>query len=239
MSNFQEIITNGTYHEDGNIQTAEIAVIDALTFATGKNPRSIDLDRIGNLHSFVPKDGVYCFNCSEERSQAIINFDFESPEKKITAGNSSHKIQSGEIITGGSKEKRHLQVAVKPSNSLRRCLIQIANMQRMEQEGFRVFKILYMIVKDGNPYLVTESEMDIIPMDTYNFQETERERVLFHGIGRILARMHSKRITHGDAQIKNFVFDNGRIRVIDFEKQRFMSGKMGGFTKMLIMTFKL
>ena len=47
MSNFQEIITNGTYHEDGNIQTAEIAVIDALTFATGKNPRLMDLDRIG------------------------------------------------------------------------------------------------------------------------------------------------------------------------------------------------
>jgi hypothetical protein len=180
MSNFQETITNGTYHEDGNIQTAEIAVIDALTFATGKNPRLMDLDRIGNLHSFVPKDGVYCFNCSEEeRSQAIINFDFESPEKKITAGNSSHKIQSGEIITGGSKEKRHLQVAVKPSNSLRRCLIQIANMQRMEQEGFRVFKILYMIVKDGNPYLVTESEMDIIPMGYIQFSGNRKRKSTF------------------------------------------------------------
>ena len=43
--------------------------------------------------------------------------------------------------------------------------------------------------------------------------------------------MHSKRITHGDAQIKNFVFDNGRIRVIDFEKTTFHEWQNGRFYK--------
>ncbi len=104
-------------------------------------------------------------------------------------------------------------------------------MQRMEQEGFSVFKILYIIVKNKKPYLITKSEMDIIPIDTYNFQGTEREEILFYGIGNLLARMHVRRITHGDAQMKNFVLDNGRIRVIDFEKTTFHKLQNDNFHK--------
>lgn len=221
MNNLQETVPRETYKEGENtlVESGD-TIKDILDYTIGKNPRVIGQCRIENPHSADLKDGVYCLECPEQL-QAIIEFDLTSPGKKITAGNSSHKIQSGEITTGGTGEKRHLLVAIKASSSTRRCFIQIKNMQRIEQAGFSIFKILYIIVRNKKPYLVTQSEMDIIPIDTYNFQGTEREETLFYGIGNILSRMHARRITHGDAQMKNFVLDNGRIRVIDFEKTTF------------------
>lgn len=83
MNNLQEAFPSGTYSNRGENTQIESGenIEDILDYALGKNPRVIDPQEIENPHSADLKDGVYCLKCPEQ-SQAIIAFDFTSPEKK-------------------------------------------------------------------------------------------------------------------------------------------------------------
>lgn len=169
------------------------------------------------------------------------NFSFQTQEsRQVGAADSGHGVFFGDLhVYSGADEVAMVEVAVKPQERKPgKALNELKMLQLLEEKGFNTFVpvgVIHDQAKDS-AYLITEymgDENSIATLDNigwYHYPHTPKfEQIVepnLQFIADSMGELHGKKFFHGDAQVKNWAYDErGAGVVVDVEGMEKLIGK--------------
>ena len=207
-----------------------------LRAVMGKKPfnyqRSVDSLKIHNGERVVYYD-------SETFPDGVAISSFHIPHRGVQAierGGSAHSIFFGEMKVRDSRPGSNFKpvgVAVKRFENPMRANNEWSNTLGVRSHGISVFVPQLVIFGPERSYTISKTDISVLAMDKLDWPDLYNDEGITIGnlekMADCLASIHSKKIRHADAQVKNFVINplNGEVRLIDWEGCTLPNGNQG------------